>query len=118
LQKQKIEEGNNIKNEDAFVSALLVYHEVDAWYIDFGTSMHLSSCKKWFCYYENIFLVKIYMGNNSIQEAIGKGNMDIIMEIGKSVVKGTFIDVLHVPRIVKNLFSVSKVVSQGHMFEF
>jgi hypothetical protein len=58
------------------------------------------------------------MGDNSIQEAIRKGNMDVIMEIGKSVVKGTFIDVLHVPRIVKNLFSMSKAVSQGHMFEF
>jgi hypothetical protein len=58
------------------------------------------------------------MGENSIQEAIGKGNMDVTMEIGENVVRKTFIDVLHVPRIVKNLFSMSKVISQGHMFEF
>jgi hypothetical protein len=44
--------------------------------------------------------------------------MDVTMEIGESVVRKTFTDVLHVPRIVKNLFSMSKVISQGHMFEF
>jgi hypothetical protein len=58
------------------------------------------------------------MGENSIQEAIGKGNMDVTMEIRENVVRKTFTDVLHLPRIVKNLFSMSKAVSQGHMFEF
>ncbi len=64
LQKQKIEEGNTIENKEAFIFALLVFHEVDAWYIDFGTSMHLSTRKEWFRDYDNIVLVKIYMGNN------------------------------------------------------
>ncbi len=118
MQKKKIEEGNIIKSEKAFVSALSIFHEVDAWYIDFGTSMHLSSCKEWFHDYENIILVKIYMGNNLIQEPIQKGNMDITMEIGENIVRGTFINVLHVLGIVKSLFFVSKAISQGHMFEF
>jgi hypothetical protein len=29
----------------------------------------------------NIVPIKIYMGDNSIEEAIGKGNMDVTMEI-------------------------------------
>jgi hypothetical protein len=66
LQKQKIEKGNIVEIEEAFFFALLVSHEIDAWYIDFGASMHLSFCREWFCDYENIFLIKIYMGNNSI----------------------------------------------------
>jgi hypothetical protein len=73
--------------------------------------MHLFARKEWFRDYENIVLIKIYMGDNSIKEVIGKGNMDITTEIGENTVRGTFIDVLHVPRIVKNLFSVSKTIS-------
>jgi len=80
--------------------------------------MHLSSRKEWFRDYDNTILVKIYMGENSIQEAIGKGNMDVTMEIGENVVRKTFTDALHVPKIIKILFSMSKVVSQRHMFEF
>ncbi len=80
--------------------------------------MHLSSRKEWFRDYDNTILVKIYMGENSIQEAIGKGNMDVTMEIGENVVRKTFTDALHVPKIIKILFSMSKVVSQSHMFEF
>jgi hypothetical protein len=44
--------------------------------------------------------------------------MDGTMEIGENIAKGTFIDVLHILKIVKNLFYVIKVTSQGHMFEF
>ncbi len=115
MQKQKIEKWNTIENEEAFVSTLLVFHEVDAWYIDFGTSMHLSSCKEWFHDYENIVL---YKGDNSIQEAIQKGNMDVTMEIRENIVRGTFINVLHVLGIIRSLFFMSKAISQGHMFEF
>ncbi len=118
MQKQKIEEGNTVESEKAFVFALSVSHEIDAWYIDFGTSMHLSSCGEWLRDYENIVPIKIYMGNNSIQEAIGKGNLDVTMEIGESIVERTFIDVLHISRIAKYLFFVIKATSQGHTFEF
>jgi hypothetical protein len=58
------------------------------------------------------------MGDNSIEEAIGKGNMDVTMEIWENIVKGTFINVLHVPIIAKNLFCKIKATSQGHKFEF
>jgi hypothetical protein len=44
--------------------------------------------------------------------------MDVTMEIGESIVRGIFINVLHVPRIVKSLFFVSEVISQGHMLNF
>jgi hypothetical protein len=80
--------------------------------------MHLSSCRKWLCDYENIVLVKIYMGDNSIQEAIGKGNMDVTMERGENIIRGAFTNVLHIPKIAKNLFSMIKATSQGHTFEF
>jgi len=36
--------------------------------------------------------------------------MDVTMEIGKNIVRGTFIDVLHVLKIVKTLFFLSRLL--------
>jgi len=66
LQKQKAKEGNIAKNENAFVFALLVSYETNAWYIDSKTSMHIFFHKKWFHDYENIIPIKVYMGNNLV----------------------------------------------------
>ncbi len=56
------------------------------------------------------------MGDDLIQEAIGKGNIDVSMTIGENTLPKVFNNVLHVPRIVKNLFFMSKVTSIGHIF--
>ncbi len=58
------------------------------------------------------------MGDDLIQEAIGKGNIDVSMTIGENTLPKVFNNVLHVPRIVKNLFFMSKVTSIGHIFQF
>jgi hypothetical protein len=49
--------------------------------------MHICFHKKWFYDYENIIPLKVYMGNNLIQEAIGKSNVDITMEIIESFIR-------------------------------
>jgi hypothetical protein len=57
------------------------------------------------------------MGDNSIQEAIGKGCIDISMTIKKNVLSKMLTNVLHVPKFAKNMFSFSKTTSHGHIFE-
>jgi hypothetical protein len=58
------------------------------------------------------------MGENSIQEAIGKGNVIISMKVGDCKVKGVLHEVLHVPSLVKNLLLVSKATAQGQKIKF
>jgi hypothetical protein len=58
------------------------------------------------------------MGDNSIQEAIGKGCIDISMTIKKNVLPRMLTNILHVPKIVKNIFSFNKATSYGHIFKF
>jgi hypothetical protein len=58
------------------------------------------------------------MGDNLIQEAIGKGCIDISITIKQNVLPIMLTDVLHVPEIVKNMVFFSKATSQGHIFEF
>jgi len=63
-------------------------------------------------------LVKIYIGDNSTQETIGKGNTEIVMIVGDIAIEGVLTDVLNVPGITKKLFSISKATSLNHVFEF
>lgn len=58
------------------------------------------------------------MSDNSIQEAIGKGCIDISMTIKKNVLSKMLTNVLHVLESAKNMFSFSKTTSHGHIFEF
>jgi hypothetical protein len=57
---------------EAFIYALATSCEANAWYVNFGTSSLLSHYKKRFKTYESISPVKMYIGNNSIQDTIRK----------------------------------------------
>jgi hypothetical protein len=58
------------------------------------------------------------MGDNFLQEAIGKRSICLTMRVGEHEVKGVLHEVLHVPSLVKDLFSVSKAIVQGLKVEF
>jgi hypothetical protein len=58
------------------------------------------------------------MGDDSVQEAIGKGGVIISMKVGDRKVKVVLHEVLHVPGLVKNLFLISKATAQGQKIEF
>jgi hypothetical protein len=57
------------------------------------------------------------MGDNSIQNAIGRRNIKIMMTVGDTTIEGMVTDVLHVLGITKNKKIVSKT-SLGHVLEF
>ncbi len=103
--KRKIEQRNIVKSNDqdgeAFVCALVTSCETNVWYVDSRTFSHFSHCKKWFKTYENISLIKIYMEDNSIQNAIGRGNIKIVMIVGDTTIEGMLTNVLHDLRITK-----------------
>jgi hypothetical protein len=58
------------------------------------------------------------MGDNFVQEAIGKGSVRLTMKMGDCEVRGVLHEVFHVFGIVKNLFSISKATTQGLKVEF
>jgi hypothetical protein len=76
----------------------------------------------WFTDYEKNSLVKIYIGDNSVQEAVGKGNIQVSMSVrGNERVKAIRTNVLHVPGIAKknsSVTNVTKATSSGHVVEF
>jgi hypothetical protein len=62
--------------EQMFVVALSANdHTAYHWIIDSGTTQHMTFEREWFTTYESIVPRKVYMGNDTILEAIGKGSI-------------------------------------------
>jgi hypothetical protein len=51
------------------------------WIIDFNATQHMTFERKWFNTYESIIPRKVYMGNDTIFVAIGKGSIKGVMQI-------------------------------------
>jgi hypothetical protein len=58
------------------------------------------------------------MGDDTILEAIGKGSIKAIMQVGGELTHTTITQVLHVPKMKNNLISVGKLISEGFKVEF
>jgi hypothetical protein len=118
LLKQNTKEGNVVDTKvQVFVLALFASsNENDTWHMDSNASMHLFFHREWFRDYERIPPIKIYMGDDLGQEARRKWNIDVCMTVGEKILPKVFTNVFHVPRIAKNLFSMSKVISPNYIF--
>jgi transposase InsO family protein len=88
------------------------------WYVDSGASQHLTPRRDWFSDYKSIPPKQVFMGDDHPQLAIGVGSIRVQLEVDGEVIRGRFMDVLHVPGIANNLLSVSKMVSQGMSVQF
>jgi hypothetical protein len=58
------------------------------------------------------------MGDDTVLEAIGKGNIKATMQVGNKLTHTTITQVLHVPKMKNSLISVSKLISEGFKVEF
>ena len=95
----------------AFVTALSAQVDTEAWIMDSGASMHLTYRKDWIDDFKEISPVKIYLGDDSVREA--RGNGIVHLELVDGTRTGHLTDVLYVPGLTKNLFSISKATEQG-----
>jgi len=88
------------------------------WIVDSGATQHMTFEQEWFTTYERIFPRRVFMGNDTILEAIGKGSIKATMQVGGQLTHTTITQVLHVPKMKNNLISVSKLISKGFKVEF
>ena len=83
----------------------------DSWVIDSGASFHATSCTDCFTNYHEGQFGEVFLGDNKSCEIIGKG--DILLQLedgGQWLLK----DVHHVPKLKRNLISVSQLFAQGY----
>jgi len=119
IDTKKQEHGNSATdhNETFVITALSMFSD-ESWYVDFAASMHLFHKRDWFYDFEKILVIKIYMGDNSTQEIVGKRKMKINMIVEVNNIFATFNDVIYVLDLTKLFFFMNKATSQGYSVEF
>jgi len=78
---EKNEHGNNVTNHlgEAFVIIALSLYGDETWCVNSNASMHLCHRRNWYFESKSKLPIKIYMGNNSTQEVVGKEKMKMKM---------------------------------------
>ena len=74
--------------------------------------------KQFFDTYEPISGRKVFMGDNGMVEAVGKGSILVETRVKGRARSIRMHDVLHVPDLHSNLLSVSKLISKGLKVHF
>ncbi len=88
MKKKKINQACE-DHEQMFVVALSANdHTTYDWIIDFGATQHMTF-KQWFITYERISLRRMFMGNDTVLEAVGKGNIKATMQVGSQLTHAT-----------------------------
>lgn len=123
-QRQRTQRGNNsnIRRGDAFISIAMFSEAKEFkslfWWMDSGASDHMSYKREWFVEYERFhepFPVRI--GNGKTILAYGKGCINILSLVNEKWCEKHLEDVLYVPDIHVNLFSVITALDRGLKME-
>lgn len=88
------------------------YDVVDksGWLIDSDESNHMARRRDWFYEFEEFKTpVRVKVGNGEEIKAYGKGKIQIETFVNSESVPGMMYDVLYVPDLNRNLFSVKVV---------
>ena len=94
--KKKFDSDSESDKEDgdAFIAALATHAGNDAWLIDSGASFHMTSNRDWFSEYEGFNGGKVYLGDDSPLDIVGRGKVRIRFSDGRiKRING----VLHIP---------------------
>ncbi|UYV73755.1 hypothetical protein LAZ67_11000746 [Cordylochernes scorpioides] len=80
--------------------------DANEWCLDSGATAHMCSTRNSFTHFEDTAPVKITLADGQFIEAIGKGNVKLDCQSNTGTVTLSLEDVLFVPRLNGNLFSI------------
>ncbi|UYV73291.1 hypothetical protein LAZ67_10002537 [Cordylochernes scorpioides] len=87
----------------------------DSWIADSGATDHMTFRREWFSTFEEIpeGAHPVCLGDGKKIYAKGKGNIDILSYVDSQKINATLLDVLYVPELETNLFSISTATKHG-----
>lgn len=113
---------SNSRRGDAYISIAMPAgnqtSRTDDWWMDSGASDHMSYKREWFIEYERFEKpCPVRIGNGTKIFAYGKGCINILSYDGTQWCEKHLLDVLYVPDIHLNLFSVITTLDKGLKLE-
>ncbi|UYV60728.1 hypothetical protein LAZ67_1002045 [Cordylochernes scorpioides] len=87
----------------------------DSWIADSGATDHMTFRREWFSTFEEIpeGVHPVCLGDGKKIYANGKGNIDILSYVDSQEINATLLDVLYIPELETNLFSISTATKHG-----
>ncbi|UYV73254.1 hypothetical protein LAZ67_10002363, partial [Cordylochernes scorpioides] len=87
----------------------------DSWIADSGATDHMTFRREWFSTFEEIpeGVHPVCLGDGKKIYAKGKGNIDILSYVDSQKINATLLDVLYIPELETNLFSISTATKHG-----
>jgi hypothetical protein len=104
-EKTSIEEGG-----DVYLTSTGTHADRDVWLIDSGVSYHMTPHREWFPEYEKYDGGDVFLGDDSTASIMGHGRVKLLLKDGRI---RTLPGVLHIPKLVRSLISVSKLDDAG-----
>ncbi|KAF1332517.1 reverse transcriptase, partial [Globisporangium splendens] len=78
------------------------------WLIDSGATQHMSYSKRFMTKYKTIDPVDVHLADDGVVQAIGSGDIVMMMKTPSGVKRGVLTNVWHIPKLTRNLFSVGR----------
>ncbi|UYV64540.1 hypothetical protein LAZ67_3001142 [Cordylochernes scorpioides] len=87
----------------------------DSWIADSGATDHMTFRREWFSTFKEIpeGVHPVCLGDGKKIYAKGKGNIDILSYVDSQKINATLLDVLYIPELETNLFSISTATKHG-----
>ena len=104
----------NVGSAQLFVTSTTTPGNSSIWYLDSGATQHMTSSTASISTFKWTKPVKVYLGDNRFVISEGSGTIALKMLLPENAdIPAILTDVLYVPQLMKNLFSVSRATSQG-----
>ena len=116
--KARVDEGDDDDDHVFMASHSACATKSCDWIMDSGATTHMSPNRSDFDTFESISARKVYMGDDTVLQAIGRGSIVVKTVARDNTKRIRFHDVLYVPKLQSNLLSVSKIVQGGLNVEF
>lgn len=88
------------------------------WYMDSGATDHMSNQRAWFATYSEFKEeMSVRIGNGKLIPAIGSGDVNILAFDGKEWKRKHLSNVLYVPNLTYNLFSLGATLDKGITYQ-
>lgn len=92
-----------------------VINTEEKWILDSGASEHMTLHREWFNTFRNFHEpTKVKIGDGTILNAIGEGNIDVLMQTQDGWKRKFLQNVLFVPKLKVNLFSATTAMDKGY----
>lgn len=117
--KTKSDQSHKAKTTESEPDGLFImeqgHNEGNRWLVDSGCTRHMTNCKDLNDYHEFEVPEKVGLGDGRTVESLGSGKVIMNMNTGNRAILH---DVLYVPKLVCNLFSVRAATDMGNNVKF